>query len=272
VSDNVDQSRSTFSRMLHRVRTEWRKKRGAGHSKQEFNAAIAGRESVFRAPPLTPELVAAIHAISPQFSLQTDEASRELWQTNQNGSCWGEFDALEPLLRAIPRPNKVLEIGPGMGRSAVFLKKQLGWEDVLFHLYDSDGPKIKYPAMAPRSDSTFCGSLQSLRNVLAFNELSDYEVFDARELDSGLGQLPGPYDLIFSFYGVGFHWALEDFWTDILSLMHDDSVAVFTVHRKFREFPALRDLNFGYVTFQRVLAKDRPLRLLLVSRNAGLIG
>lgn len=91
----------------------------------EINPRLAGMERVFHAPPMTPELLAAIKLISHHFEFTTSEKSRLVWEADQNGACWGEYEALVPLFRSIPKPNKILEIVPGMGRSLVFLSRNL---------------------------------------------------------------------------------------------------------------------------------------------------
>jgi hypothetical protein len=248
-----------------RLRTELAKRLGSGHRVDELSAALAGRELYFRAPPFDHELVRAIKAITPQFSLRLDETSRRVWELSQNGSSWAEYEALEPVLAGLGEPGRVLEIGPGMGRSVIFLVRKLGWQGSRFDLYEGDGEARKYPLNAPRSDASFCGDLNQLRRVLEYNEVTNYRLFDAADLASRLDGLPGAYDLVYSFYGVGFHWSLADFWDEIRALMAPSAVAVFTVHHTFREFPQLAATPHCYVPFRRILAKDRPLNLLLVS-------
>lgn len=233
----------------------------------ELNRALADRERLFSAPPLDAELLAAVRLITPQFHLRRNEESRLLWELSQNGSCWGEYDALGPVLEALPEPQKVLEIGPGLGRSVIFFKRKLGWQEIPFHLYEADGDKTRYTALGPRSSASFCGSIDGLSRVLEFNRVKAWEIHNAAQLDFRLDRLPGPYDLIYSFYGVGFHWSIEHFWHEIEPLMHDDSLGVFTVHHGFEPSERLRELGCTTVPLQRILAKDRPLRMLLVSRN-----
>lgn len=252
-------------RLFRGLRTELSKKLGLGHSADELSAALAERELLFRSPELTPALVEAIRAITPQFKLRCDETSRRVWELSQNGSCWGEMDALEPLLRGLGSPGRVLEIGPGLGRSAVFLKRHLGWEDVPFDLFEGNGPARRYPLLAPRSSDSFRGDLEALAAVLEHNGTRAWRLVDAGTRGGHLIDLDGPYDLVFSFYGVGFHWRLEDFWQEILPLLGADGVGVFTVWHAFETFPALRRLPHGFLTIRRILAKDRPLRLLVVS-------
>ncbi len=249
--------------LWHRLRTELAKRLGSGHRVEELSRSLAGRELHFRAPVLTPRLIRAIKAITPQFSLREDEESRRVWELSQNGSSWAEYEALAPLLEGL-EPRQVLEIGPGMGRSAVFFHQRLGWPAERFHLFDGDGSARKYPLNAPRSAESFCGDLEMLDEVLRFNGLSGHRIFDAAESGGSLGGLPGPYDLVYSFYGVGFHWSLEDFWEELRGLVAAGGHAVFTVHHSFQPFAELEATPHRYVPFQRILAKDRPLRLLIL--------
>lgn len=248
-----------------RLRTELAKRFGLGHRVDELSAALAGKELYFSSPPLDPDLIRAIKAITPQFSLREDETSRRVWELSQNGSSWAEYEALRPALDGLEEPARILEIGPGMGRSVVFLQKRMGWASATFDLYESDGAARKYPIDAPRSASSFCGDLGQLRRVLVHNGVENYRLFDAAGLDFRLDRLPGPYELVYSFYGVGFHWSLVDFWDEIRGLMAPSGIAAFTVHHSFEEFEALARVPHCYVPFRRILAKDRPLNLLVIA-------
>jgi hypothetical protein len=248
-----------------RLRTELAKHFDLGHRVEELSSALAGRTLYFRSPPLDAQLISAVRAITPQFSLRPDEASRRVWELSQNGSSWAEYEALAPLLDAMPEPARILEIGPGMGRSVVFLARHMGWSHAMFDLYESEGKARKYPLNAARADDSFCGDLGQLRRLLEFNEVGNFRLIDAAASGFRLDGLPGPYELVYSFYGVGFHWSLADFWDEILGLLAATGVAIFTVHHSFREFPALENTPHRYVPFRRILAKDRPLNLLVVS-------
>jgi hypothetical protein len=252
-------------RALRGLRGELTKRLRRRPSHAQLAADLAQRELLFQAPPLTPELVRAIGAITPQFHLETDERSRRVWELSQNGSSWAEWQAIGPLLESLLRPRRVLELGPGLGRSVVFLKKKLGWEEVPFDLFEGEGPRRKYPLSAPRAADSFCGDFAALRAVLDYNGITQAEIVDAAASGGRLAGLPGPYDLIYSFYGVGFHWRLEDFWDEIRPLLGSDGIGVFTIHRAFAEFAALDAVARERLAIPRVLAKDRPLELLVVS-------
>ena len=181
----------------------------------ELDQRLAQMERIFRAPPLTPELIAAIKLISPQYDLAPSERDRLFWEADQNGACWGEYEALEPFLSRIPSDTNILEIGPGMGRSLVFFAKKLGWRGNQLHAYEGNGQMTKYTFLGPRFEDSFCGNITELRRVLDFNGIRDVTIFDAGT--TSLQKLPGSYFLIYSFYSIGFHWSLEHFLDDLLA-------------------------------------------------------
>ncbi|HKK16860.1 MAG TPA: hypothetical protein VJ981_09130, partial [Gammaproteobacteria bacterium] len=204
---------------------------------QELDKRLSEMETVFHAPPFTQELVQAIKLIAPHFNLAPDESSRKFWEADQNAACWGELEALGPMFKAIKKPHRVLEIGPGMGRSLVFFTRKLGWENCELHAYEGTGTATKYRLMGPRFEDSFCGNLELLQQVLEYNGLKNVRIIDAYK--HRLADLPGPYDFLYSFYSIGFHWSLEHFLDDILGLMNEESVAVFTIPPQFNPFPAL---------------------------------
>jgi hypothetical protein len=247
--------------------TEVRKILKLGHSFSELEPYLAEKEILFEAPPLTPELLAAIKKITPQFHLRPDEQSRRFWQLNQNGACWGEYEALAPYLDNLDKPERVLDIGPGLGRSTVFFKKVEGWQDVPFHLYEGSGSKTKYTRVGPRFDDSFCGDIQMLRSVLDYNRIESVEIFDAAELGARLEGLPGPYDFIYSFFAIGFHWSIGHFLAELLDLMHAGSIGAFTLHDEFEDFSELGDTPHVVVDFRRSWPRNRTTRMLVLAKS-----
>ncbi len=259
--------RQPVTRFVSRLHTQFRKKLALGHSLRELEPSLTAEELVFRAPPLTPELVDTIRLISPQFHLESgEEASRRFWELNQNGLCWGEYRALEPFLRELD-PSKVLDIGPGLGRSTIFFKKKMGWQNVPFHLYESTGTSTKYTKAGPRFDDSFCGNLEVLRAILAFNEIENFEVFDAQSMGASLAELPGAYDFIYSFFAIGFHWSIGHFLDELLGLMNDRAIGFFTLHDRFTDFSELGDTPHRVVDFLGSWPRGRWSRLLVLAKN-----
>ena len=253
-------------RYFGRHLTSIRKKLGLEHPMSELDPDLRERELLVQAPPLSEELVAGIRLISPQFRLRVgSEHSRDFWQRNQNGLCWSEYEAIAPLLDRMPRPHRVLDIGPGMGRSVVFFKKKMGWHDVPFHLYESTGDGTRYTKAGPRFDDSFCGNWDAMTELLEHNGIDAVERFDAADLDAKLSNLPGPYDFIYSFYAIGFHWSLEHFLDEILGLAHETTIGVFTLHDRFDRFDALGDVPYRLVRMKESWPRESWRRLLVLS-------
>ena len=232
---------------------------------QEHDERLSGLETIFHAPPFTNEMVRAIRLIAPQFDLTPDDQSRKFWEVDQNATCWGEYEALEALFSSMPKPQKVLEIGPGLGRSLVFFTRKLGWENCELHAYEGTGKSTKYRLMGPRFEDSFCGNLELLQEVLEYNQMNNVTIHDAYQ--APLDTLPGPFDFIYSFYSIGFHWALEHFLEDILSLMNDHSIAVFIVPPSFTPFSALHEIQHRIIEWKTAWPKDAYLKMLVIGKS-----
>lgn len=189
-----------------------------------------------------------------------------------NAASESEYSALMPLLSKLLEPQRVLEIGPGYGRSVVYFDRKRVWaEGAELHLYDSDGRKTKYkqehydrPPQWP-DVSSFCGNLSLLRQVLDYNRIANYRMFDAAELP--LSQLPGPYDLIYGFFSIGFHWSLEFYLDDLDPLLGKSSVLICTLNKHFRPLARLRGYSTRVLHCRDIKKNAAPLRLLALSKS-----
>lgn len=238
--------------------------RGMVRAMRVFGPRAADRERLFLAPPVNSELANAIQLISPHLSKE-DKNLRSFWELDQNQACWDELTALKSELSSVVLPAKILEIGPGMGRSLVFFSKKLGWNDCKIHAYEGNGNFSRYTIMGPRVDDSFCGNIPILKQILEYNNVRNVDIFDAK--DVRLVDLPGPYDLIYSFYSIGFHWSLEHFLSDLLFLMHEGSVAIFSVPLQFKPFRGLAKECFRIVEWKsRGLIDDR-LKFLVLRKS-----
>lgn len=228
-------------------------------------------ETVVTIPPLDASFVAALKLIAPQYGdLSTDEASRQFWERDQNGSCWTEDAALGELFRAMPPPRRVLEIGPGLGRSAAFFSRRY-FPDAQFDLYDATGSSTKYELEGSRYDDSFCGNLDVLRRVVDFNGLTRYRVIDAGAINGHLPVPDQPYDLIYSFWAVGFHWSLDHWIDEILAAAHDQTLCVFTVPSRYQPSPriaAMPHLLVDSAPCLRTSPNSTTYYLALVPRGA----
>ncbi len=236
-------------------------------------------QALYHVPPFTENLVQSVRLISTRLALKADERSRLMFQAESNEAAMAEYQALQPLFSKLPKPNRILEIGPGLGRSVVVFEKLGVWDpSAIIHMYDADGQATKYkqehynhPPQWPDT-SSFCGNISLLGIFLQFNKISGYKIFDAAKVR--LSSLPGPYDLIYGFYSVGFHWSIEHYLDEIGPLMSDSSVLICTLNKHFEPFSGLQKYFVRILQSPQVIKGSRPLSFLALSKgplpNAGL--
>ncbi|MGC2211321.1 MAG: hypothetical protein WA532_14535 [Candidatus Korobacteraceae bacterium] len=237
-----------------------------------FDADLERAEQVFLAPPFTPEVAAAVGLISTRVPFHADEPSRLLCQREANGMSEREYEALAPFFGKMAKPRRVLEIGPGFGRSVVYFSKKGVWEEgAEVHLYDTNGTQTKYkqkyydrPPQWP-DVSSFCGHLPLLSSFLEYNHIAGYKMFDAAELP--LRQLPGPYDLVYGFFSLGYHWSLEFYLDDLDPLLQTNSVLICILNKHFKPFARLRDYSTRILYCRDTKKSAVPLRLLVLSKG-----
>jgi len=253
--------RSLFKTSLNRLRGE-----------KILEQDVERAEQLFLAPPFTSEVAAAVRPIATHLPIRADERSRQLLQVTANAMSEREYAGLAPLFNAMPKPRRVLEIGPGLGRSVVYFQKKGIWDErAEVHLYDGNGTETKYKqkhyARPPKwpDVSSFCGSLPMLKHFLDYNQVTNHRIFDAAE--SPLDRLPGPYDLIYSFFSIGFHWSVEFYLDDLTPLMGKSGVLICTLNKHFRPFARLREFSARVLSCRDIKKRAAPLRLLAISRS-----
>src|SRR5262249_130587 len=149
---------------------------------------------------------------------------------------------LQHILSTLPKAARVLEIGPGLGRSLVFFSKKCGWQNCDLHAYEADGKSTKYKNNGPRFEDSWCGTISELRSVIDYNGIKNVTIHNAKSVP--MKDLPGPYDLVYGFYTIGFHWSLEHFFDEVLALIGQTGIAVFTVPLDFQPFPRMQHLTY----------------------------
>ena len=181
--------------------------------------------SNFDSPKIDKKMLKAITSISPHIKLEPyNEQDRLFWVNDQNKSCDGEYEVLKKHIHKF-NIRKTLEIGPGMGRSIVFFSKL--FPNSRIWSYEGDGDQKKYSINGKRTNNSFCGNIEILKKIIKFNEIQNHETIN--EKSCSLKEISNSFDFIYSFYAVGYHWDLSEFWEDIVTLMNPISIAAFTV-------------------------------------------
>jgi hypothetical protein len=227
---------------------------------------MGDRPRLFLSPPLDSELLAAIKRIAPHLGLNCDEWSRELWELDQNASSLVEFEVMSQFISASRLP-RILELGAGLGRSLIYLAKSMDWHAHQFHVYDASGAGIPYSIGAERNASTFCSDLVQLRRILDYNGLAQVTVHDANTCDlSDLADLGAPYDVIYSFFSVGYHWHISDFLDDLRALMTESSVGLFGIPSSMNGTLALPGFEYELLPIKYISDVPLPMSLLVLRK------
>jgi hypothetical protein len=86
-------------------------------------------------------------------------------------------------------------------------------------------------------------------------------IHDAKAV--AMRDLPGPFDFLYGFYSIGYHWSLEHFFDEVVELVGKSGIAVFTVPRNFEPFPRLRQLSYGLIEKNTIDGRAEKLLVLL---------
>jgi hypothetical protein len=100
-----------------------------------------------------------------------------------------------------------------------------------------------------------------LRSVLDYNGINNVTIHDAKSV--AMKDLPGPFDLLYGFYTIGFHWSLEHFFDEVLALIGKTGIAAFTVPRDFQPFVRLLQLPHCLIEKHRIFGAPREKLLIL---------
>lgn len=164
----------------------------------------------FVVPEMTADMESLARAIAPHLSGLRGLELREQLADDVRKANDIEICML-PDLWSKPGVRHVLDLGAGYGRGCVLARR--AWPDADIVAYDGDGTSSPYDELCPRGD-TYYGNLDAMRAFLNANDC-DADIIDARR--TMLAEL-GTFDVILSFYSVGYHWRLDDFAGDLAAL------------------------------------------------------
>lgn len=131
------------------------------------------------------------------------------------------------LLRLLPKPRRVLEIGAGLGRVSVYFREKMGWDRTEFYLLDGDRGTEQVAGVHDRTHPDhFYNSHEAARKFCAANGIAgvDLHTMDA-EVDWWRG-LAEKFDLAYSFKAIGYHWPAGGYLSILRSVMGPGGVVL----------------------------------------------
>lgn len=131
------------------------------------------------------------------------------------------------------RPNRILELGAGLGRGSIYLNHVFQNPSLAWVLADRDGSSEENTgAFEPKEDEYYC-DFKATKSFCKLNGLDKIRLFDTEKED--WRQL-GKFSLIFSFCSFGMHVPIERYIDRIVELCKEDTVLIFgTRHRGYND-------------------------------------
>ena len=118
-------------------------------------------------------------------------------------------------------PDKVLEIGCGLGRCSVWMQKYHGWPSTEWWLLDGTGNDINYGM-----DNGETGFYNDMALTQQYFEMNCPDA-KARYVNTISQVEADDLDLVMSFMAFGFHWPLNDYLEQVTHKCNPEALAIF---------------------------------------------
>lgn len=147
----------------------------------------------------------------------------QVWECRGNISVYSKLSEFEhkQVAKYIDKPKKVLDLGCGLGRAAIYLNYVLNDPNIHFILADTTGDtKITGVWDTPE----YYNNLSLTESFAKLNGLTNFETFDILKDDwNKLSDI----DLIISHCSVGMHFPIEDVMPKLLKISTDTCTMIF---------------------------------------------
>ena len=158
----------------------------------------------------------------------------------------------------IERPNKILELGCGLGRMSIFLNHKLTGYNPHFILADvsKESSNTKY-GWNPKG--SYYNDLELTADFAKQHGLDNFVTFDL--LSDDLSSLKD-VDLVMSFLSVGFHYPIDQYLKTLLDITSNNCTMIFGVRKgKYNTSDYLKYFKNIYIEKNSVRSKEDILIL-----------
>ena len=132
-----------------------------------------------------------------------------------------EYEIIKPYFG---NPNKILEIGCGIGRMSIYINSQLDYEPK-FILLDGTGHQPRY-GYSEININKFYNNMKMTGEFCRLNGLTNFMLFDINK--HKLSEL-SEVDMVTSFLAVGVHFPIEHYLDELMNITTDDCVFIFGI-------------------------------------------
>jgi SAM-dependent methyltransferase len=135
-----------------------------------------------------------------------------------------EIKNIDKYLKDI-KPNKVLDIGAGVGRASVYIQNRYKWKDTCFYLLDGDGGDVQYDELRTGNHEYY----NSFSSAKIFCGANDLNIVQLNAKNDWYLNIVNSIDLVYSFLAIGFHWPINFYLRDIYKVSKKDSLIIFGI-------------------------------------------
>lgn len=172
----------------------------------------------------------------------------QIWEAQDNLDVYSSLSAFEheQLQTYIHHPKKVLDLGCGLGRAAIYLNAVFKDNDVQYVLADST---ITYETSQEVYTDRPWNNMQLTESFCKLNGLSNFRTFDVKKDD---WQELTEIDFITSRCAVGMHFPIEDYMDHLLSVASKKCLMIFGVRDYLYSKTSFKD------KFEEVIYLSQP--------------
>lgn len=143
-----------------------------------------------------------------------------------------EIKNIDKYLSEISEPSYVMDIGSGIGRASVFIKKYYGWDNSIFLLLDGDSGDKQFHGLRSKNHEYY-NSIKMAKAFCGANEVKMIPVDVSQS--KWISEISHPVDLAYSFLSVGFHWPIDLYLNKIHGLLRDGAFVIFGTRNQNRK-------------------------------------
>jgi SAM-dependent methyltransferase len=132
-------------------------------------------------------------------------------QCNSKLSDYTECPELAQLheLLSTKQPKRVLELGAGLGRGSVFLKRRYNWNETEFFLADGNSGTQQIAGIHYQLEPGFYNSMVATCDFCLANGIAKDKLY---LINLEAAEIPdAQFDLCFSIKSIGFHWPINEY-------------------------------------------------------------
>lgn len=162
-------------------------------------------------------------------------ALEQVWEAKPQIDVYSELSEFEhrQTVQFFPdKPKVIMDLGCGIGRSAIALNWHYNDPDITYILADRQGKTENLGIFFPGEDEYY-NDFEATKSFVELNGLTNYIIFDTEKDDwSSLPKI----DFVSSRCACGFHFPIDRYMDKLLPIASDNVTMIFGLNQYYRNF------------------------------------